>query len=477
MPRILSIVLLMLLQCRSHAQDVKLRQEALEGLRKATEYYRRHVATEGGYLWRYSEDLSKREGEGNASKSQVWIQPPGTPTVGLAYLKAYQATGDNLYLDAARDVAKALVRGQLRSGGWDYSIEFDPAKRSKFAYRSDPHNEQGKNVSTLDDNNTQEAVRFLLHFDHATKGMDAQIRETLGYALESLLNVQFPNGAWPQRFWEKPDAAKHPVKKASYPPSWSKSYPAQDYRNFYTFNDNSISDVIDVMLLATALTGDVKYRKAAERAGDFMILAQMPEPQPGWAQQYDLDMHPAWARKFEPPSITGGEAQGVMLSLLRLYRETGQKKFLEPLPKALAYYKKSLLPDGRLARFYELKTNKPLYVNKKYEITYDDSDLITHYGLRVGSKLDQIAKEFERVRTLDPAQLKPKASIKKPEISDALRAKAKDALNSLDAQGRWLEDGPLRYQGAGDATKRILSTQTFVRRLQDLSAFLAATKP
>ena len=40
----------------------------------------------------------------------------------------------------------------------------------------------------------------------------------------------------------------------------------------------------------------------AERAGDFILAAQMPEPQPAWAQQYDAAMHPAWARKFEPAS-------------------------------------------------------------------------------------------------------------------------------------------------------------------------------
>ena len=106
----------------------------------------------------------------------------------------------------------------------------------------------------------------------------------------------------------------------------------KEYWDYYTFNDNLHADVIDVLFEAAKLYGDAKYRKAAEKAGDFILLAQMPEPQPGWAQQYDVDMHPAWARKFEPPSITGGESQGVMQTLLRLYRETGDKKYLEPMP-------------------------------------------------------------------------------------------------------------------------------------------------
>ena len=48
-----------------------------------------------------------------------------------------------------------------------------------------------------------------------------------------------------------------------------------------------------------------------------------------------------------------------MRTLIKIARYTGQKRYLEPIPKALAYFKKSLLPDGRVARYYEFKTNKP----------------------------------------------------------------------------------------------------------------------
>ncbi|MBK5295030.1 MAG: hypothetical protein JJE04_25555 [Acidobacteriia bacterium] len=35
---------------------------------------------------------------------------------------------------------------------------------------------------------------------------------------------------------------------------------------------------------------------------DPRYLAPVREPQPVWAQQYGLEMKPAWARKFEPPA-------------------------------------------------------------------------------------------------------------------------------------------------------------------------------
>lgn len=60
------------------------REDAVAALRKAAEFYRTRVATHGGYVYYYSPDLSRRLGEGVASDSQIWVQPPGTPTVGMA---------------------------------------------------------------------------------------------------------------------------------------------------------------------------------------------------------------------------------------------------------------------------------------------------------------------------------------------------------------------------------------------------------
>lgn len=460
------------------AAEPTLREQASTSLRKAVEHFRKNVASQGGYLWRYSDDLTKREGEGKATTTQAWVQPPGTPAVGLAYLAAFDATSDTYYLEAAREAAGVLIKGQLRSGGWTYQVEFDPALRKKFAFRVDPPN-KGRNYTTFDDNTTQSAVRLLTRLDIALKQKDAKVHEAATFALDAILKAQYPNGAWPQGYAEFPDPAKHPVKKPSY---YTGDYPRamvkKEYWDYYTLNDNLHADLIDVLLEAGKLYGEPKYRKAAEKAGDFLILAQMPDPQAGWAQQYDEEMRPSWARKFEPPSITGSESQGVMLTLLRMYRETGDKKYLEPLPKALAYYKKLLLPDGQLARFYELKTDKPLYFTKTYQLTYKDDDVPTHYGFKVGSKLDAIEREYERVKKLSPDDLKkeaqPKAVAGKP--GDGLTAQVKSVLAALDKDGRWIEEGKLRFHGANDPTTRIISCETFNKNVAILSSYLAATR-
>ncbi|NOX54678.1 MAG: polysaccharide lyase [Planctomycetes bacterium] len=416
--------------------------EAIRALEKAVHFFRNEVSAQGGYLWRCSADLSKREGEGRAGPLTAWVQPPGTPTVGDGYLVAYRLSGRSFLLDAARETGLALVRGQLRSGGWDYRIEFDPKQRKRYAYRVDGESAGRRNVSTLDDDNTQSAIRFLMHLDEALGFRDAEIHEAVQYALDSLVKVQYPNGAWPQRFTEPPDPKRFPVKRASYPKSWSRTWPHKNYASYYTFNDNTIADVIRTLLEAAEIYKDGRYLAAARKGGDFILLAQMPDPQPAWAQQYDADMHPAWARKFEPPAITGGESQGVMRILMTLYQHTADRKYLEPIPRALDYLKRSLRPDGRLARFYELRTNRPLYFTKDYQLTYSDADMPTHYAFVVPSTLDRIASQYEALLKTPRSELKPSRRRARPvRWSRSLEKQARSVVAAMDGRGAWVESG------------------------------------
>lgn len=461
---------------RLDAADRPSWDEAARALRKAVRFFRTDVSAEGGYLWRYSADLARREGEGRTGRRTAWIQPPGTPTVGQAYLEAYERTGDEYYLDAARETAHALVRGQLKSGGWDNRIEFDPELRKKYAYRVD-ENPGSRNLSTLDDNKTQSALRLLMRVDRTLRFRDAKIHEAVRYALESLLRAQYPNGAWPQQYSEAPDPARHPVKEADYPESWPREWPKKDYRGYYTFNDNTLADAIDVMFEAAEIYGDDRYGKATRKAGDFILLAQMPDPQPAWAQQYDAEMHPAWARKFEPPAITGGESQGVLRVLLELYRRTGDRKYLAPVPRAVAYLRKSELPDGRLARFYELQTNRPLYFTKEYELVYRDDDLPTHYGFKVSSKLDAIETAYRRLVESGPRDAGRRRRPATHRMTPRLADEAKAVIEALDERGAWVEPGRLRFQAEDDKTEPVIATATFVENVDVLSRFLAASRP
>src|SRR4029078_13339947 len=118
------------------------------------------------------------------------------------------------------------------------------------------------------------------------------------------------------------------------------------------------------LLAALEVYRDDRYRRALARLGEFLILAQIPHPQPAWAQQSNYEMQPMWARRFEPPAVCGLESEDAVRTLMKIFRLTGDQKCLEPIPRALAYLKKCRLPDGRMARYYELQTNRPLYMNR-----------------------------------------------------------------------------------------------------------------
>ncbi|GMV91022.1 MAG: hypothetical protein AMXMBFR82_08000 [Candidatus Hydrogenedentota bacterium] len=446
-------------------EPAPLEASAESALHRAVAFFREQVSVEGSYLWRYSADLKVREGEGKADDQTGWVQPPGTPDIGEAYLVAYSATKDDHYLDAARETANALVRTQLQSGGWTYRIHFDEASRAKQAYRVDGRTE-GQNTTTLDDNTTQAALRFLMQFDKATDFKEEKIHECVMYGLDKLIEVQYPNGAWPQRFSGPPDASEFPVVKASYPDSWSREFPARDYTHDYTFNDNTIADVIDAFLDAADIYGDDQYRAAALRGGEFILLAQMPEPQPAWAQQYDRDMHPVWARKFEPPAVTGGESQGVMRCLIELTRRTGEKRFLEPIPRAIAYLRASELPDGRLARFYELQTNTPLYFTKDYQLTYSSDDMPTHYSFIGPSALDSIEAVYKAVLSGEEAA---ESSAPAAPPADAVEK----IIGALDERGAWVESGEMKYHENVDVD-RVIDCRTFAANVRALAQFVAA---
>jgi PelA/Pel-15E family pectate lyase len=463
------------------AEPAVTQEDATGALRRSVDYFRSQVSIEGAYLWRYAADFTEREGEVPASPTTAWVQPPGTPTVGMAYLTVHEWVGDAYYLEAAQEAAHALVRGQLQSGGWDYRITFDAPARAKYAYRSDGADPDAgdslRNVTTLDDDTTQAALRFLMQTDRALDFNDEVIHEAAAYALRALLEAQYPNGAWPQRFAAPPDPAKYPVLPANYPDTSPREYPQSSYSDYYTFNDNTMADMIGLMFLAAEIYDDATYADAGRCGGDFMLLAQMPDPQPGWAQQYDAAMHPAWARKFEPAAITGGEAQGVMNTLLRVFELTGDRKYLEPLPRALAYYRASQLENGQLARFYELKTNRPLYFTKEYVMTYSDADMPTHYGFKSANRLDAIEAKYARLSSIPNSQWRPTRILqtpKPPKSSTDLTKKAAAIIQAQDKQGAWVELAPSRARSNIMAGTPSISTRTFVANIVTLAKFIAA---
>jgi hypothetical protein len=470
--------------------DDALVREAKAAMEKSTAFMR-SIATEGGYLWRYSPDLKERAGENVATPTQIWVQPPGTPSMGMAFLRAYEATGDARYLDAAKAAANALAVGQLESGGWDYLVEFDPKLSGNWYRRSDKGKiseaeaAKRKNVTTFDDDNTQSAIRLLLAVADTSKGSndsrDARIREARDYALTKLLAAQRPNGGWPQRWTGVPvDPKEFPVQPARFPKSYPREYPKLNYMGYYTLNDNTHRDCVVTLLDAGKRLGKPEYRAAALKGGDFIILAQLPEPQPAWAQQYNPQLEPDWARAFEPPCVCSNESGGAMRMLVDLYLETGDEKFMAPLPRAIAWFKRSEISPGIWARMYEIGTNTPIYGDRDGKIKYRIEDLSperqTGYSWKGSYGMPAVFSYYEEVKSAGrEAILKKRKADEAKDASaagKAARAKAleprvRNAIAALDAEGRWIT----KFRGTDQ-----IRTDTFITNLRALADYVEAMK-
>lgn len=471
---------------------------------KAVTFYHTHAASHGGYVYRYSTDFTLREAEGIPGPDTIWIQPPGTPAVGMAMLDAYEATKYEKCLAAAVEAARCVSRTQLASGGWDYSGHFDAANRAKKLYRRDAkgnllpppkastreagwHNwrrQEKSNYSTFDDDVSQAATRLLVRVDHALGGKDAEIKEAADFALETILLTQYPAGGWSANFDDHPAApppvSMYPIKPGNYPPDWPRQWP-KDFSGCYVLNDNTHATLMDTLLLAWKLRGDERYLEAAKRGGDFLLLAQMPDPQPAWGQQYNADMQPVWSRQFEPAAICGRESQAAMWALLKLSAVSGDKKYLPPVAKAITYLRSVLLPGNQLARFYELHTNKPLYFErgpggKGFELTYSDKRASSNYGWKWDSELDAMqaaGSQIARGELVTFPRTEKERWSSPPTDADIATILKEQAPNGswpvTDDERGWMRDA------AGKKTKPasgVIHSLDFTQNVQALSAWL-----
>lgn len=360
------------------------------------------LAIEGGYVYHYTLDGKEKWGEGKTDDRTIEVQPPGTPAVGMSLLRAYKVTNNQDFLKAAEDAANALILGQNELGGWDHKIYFDRPKGNKVSF---------------DDNQTQSAISFLMALDQEIDKPSLTVAVNL--ALEMMLNSQLDNGGWPHK------------------------YPWQgNYHDYATFNDHGINDCIRVMIEADAYYQKETYFQSLQKVGRFMMISQLPPPQPGWAQQYNEFLQPAWARTFEPPSVCPAASVHNINSLIDLFVHTGQGQFLEPIPDAIRWLKASQLPNGKWGRFLELGTNKPLYYDRG-RIRVDSLHQLslerrTGYGYEtdISALLNKTEQRYLSIagqasKVVEP---EPHEKLKK------LAPKVSEIINSQDRMGRWIVD-------------------------------------
>jgi PelA/Pel-15E family pectate lyase len=380
----------------SNAQKKELRKSIEDAMLKATKYMVEEVSTNGGYVWYYLPDFSRRWGEMEAFETMIWLQHPGTISMGYTFLDAYNSTGNEYYYEAAEKAANAIVWGQSNKGGWNYMIDFAGDRSLKKWY-----NTVGKNGwrleefqhyygnSTFDDDITSDAARFLLRI--YLEKLDPVYKPAIDKAIDFILESQYPLGGWPQRY-----PLRYDFSKQGHP----------DYTSFYTFNDDVTWENIHFLIQCYLTLGEERFLDPVNRGMNFYIISQHESG--AWAQQLNQQLEPMGARTYETEALLPSTTYANAMLLLEFYKITGNKKFLSLVPYAIKWLKETRLPEDKIEgerthpTFVDIDSNQPIYMHRKgsnvkygyYYTDTNDKDLLAHYYGKTRVNLQSLIDEY-----------------------------------------------------------------------------------
>lgn len=280
----------------------------------------------------------------------------------------------------ARAIAASVVQYQTPEGGWPKNTDMSqPLSAGFLANQRSDHR-----AATIDNGGTTTPLRYLALVLSA--GDDPALRAAFDRGFDYLLKAQYDSGGWPQYFPLRPG-----------------------YYTHITYNDGAMINVLTFLRdLAQEkepykfATPEQRTRAAAAVAKGIACILRTQVKQDGkltaWCQQHDEKIFaPAWARNFEPPSLSGMESVGIARFLMAVERPTpeiiaaveGVVAWLgsvvirglrvDTFKAADGQEDRRATPDTSApdtwARFYELGTNRPLFLGRDKVFHYDFNEI------------------------------------------------------------------------------------------------------
>jgi len=292
----------------------------------------------------------------------------------------------------ARDAADNVLLYQSSVGAWPKNTDlFARATASDIEILN-----SGGKGNTIDNDATTLPMRFIALVAQASG--DRKYRESFLRGLDYLFAAQYENGGWPQFY---------PLREG--------------YFSRITYNDNAMMNVMSLLRDIAAekepftFVDDVRRARAAnavQRGLDVILKTQIRQngKLTAWAAQYDEEtLAPAWARTYEPPSLSGSESVAIVRFLMEIEHPTAEQvaaidgavAWLNAVairgyrfhrgPNADGVRDATIIPDPTAgpiwARFYELVTDRPLFLGRdsvyRYslaEIELERRDGYAYYG-------------------------------------------------------------------------------------------------
>jgi PelA/Pel-15E family pectate lyase len=282
------------------------------------------------------------------------------------------------------NIGDNILLFQKTNGGWPKNYDvfaiLTDAQKDSVAVARDETNTTFDNGSTY----TEVAALAIAYANtHADKYKMAALK-----GLDFIGKAQYPNGGWPQ------------------------FYPLESgYSRCITYNDGAFEGIMQVLKAIGdhapqyAFVDDNRRKllAAAYEEGMVCIIKTQIDDAgrpTAWCQQYDeVSLRPAWARKFEPPSICNKESADLVLFLMSI--DHPDKEVIAAVNNAVAWFQDSRIYNTRVktipaprmvtpfrvsisdrivvtdsaappiwTRYYELKTHKPIFCNRDSKIVY-----------------------------------------------------------------------------------------------------------
>jgi PelA/Pel-15E family pectate lyase len=287
----------------------------------------------------------------------------------------YQRKSDQWFKTwEAQIIGDNLVSYQSEIGAWPKNM------------RMEAHGYQGekftKNWGTSIDNGatyTQMDYLARLYWAIGKK----RFRDSFNKGLDWLLEAQYDNGGWPQRY---------PLTKDG------------DYGDYITFNDDAVVGVLKLLHKVLDKSDsdllDSKRRKLADKAYEkgLQCLLDCQVVINGrrtvWGQQHDpVTLLPRPGREYEPASVCGRESAGVLSYLMSF--EDPPEKIVRAIEDAVAWFEANKITGIRLARengevvvvrdpnaptlwarFYEIESGRPIFGTYDGKIKYSIEEIV-----------------------------------------------------------------------------------------------------
>ena len=277
--------------------------------------------------------------------------------------------------EEGRRIADNVLTWQTPHGSWPKNRD---TASEPFEGKSDDLHGTFDNSATIDE------LRFLARAFRATN--EPRYQQAFLKGLSHILEAQYPNGGWPQFY---------PLSKG--------------YHRHITFNDNAMVRILELLRDVSESSDyaflETEYRTKTEAAVtkgiDCILRTQIKQngKLTAWCAQHDeKTLAPAWARSYEPPSLSGAESVGVVRFLMSV-EEQPTPAIIAAVEGAVEWFRSVTIHGIRLetftdaegqddkqvvadpdagplwARFYELGSNRPIFLDRDSVVRYSFSEI------------------------------------------------------------------------------------------------------